>query len=352
MKIAVRSFSGVRSDLSWSDPSDWNQITEFAKEAESLGADSIWTSEAWGTDAITPLAYLAASTTKIRLGTGIVQVGSRTPGNLVMTSLTLQSMSGGRFILGLGTSGPQVIEGFHGVTFGNPVLRTKELLEIIKMGVSGEKLQYKGKYYQLPLEGGEGKAIRTNAKTGHVPVYVASLGPSNLEMTGEKADGWIGGCFIPETGDVFLDKIKAGLSRSGRKIDDIDILIPVSLEFTDEVEEAAKRHARGYGFTFGAMGSVQNNFYKNAYARQGYGEIVDVVQKLWVEGRREEARDMVPNDLALKSNLIGTDEMIKERLLLYKKLGVSTLKVDLPGDDIASKSDALGRLMDLVSDLE
>ncbi|MEC7835875.1 MAG: LLM class flavin-dependent oxidoreductase [Chloroflexota bacterium] len=352
MKIAVRSFSGVRSDLSWSDPSDWNQITEFAKEAESLGADSIWTSEAWGTDAITPLAYLAASTTKIRLGTGIVQVGSRTPGNLVMTSLTLQSMSGGRFILGLGTSGPQVIEGFHGVTFGNPVLRTKELLEIIKMGVSGEKLQYKGKYYQLPLEGGEGKAIRTNAKTGHVPVYVASLGPSNLEMTGEKADGWIGGCFIPETGDVFLDKIKAGLSRSGRKIDDIDILIPVSLEFTDEVEEAAKRHARGYGFTFGAMGSVKNNFYKNAYARQGYGEIVDVVQKLWVEGRREEARDMVPNDLALKSNLIGTDEMIKERLLLYKKLGVSTLKVDLPGDDIASKSDALGRLMDLVSDLE
>ena len=309
-------------------------------------------SEAWGTDAITPLAYLAASTTKIRLGTGIVQVGSRTPGNLVMTSLTLQSMSGGRFILGLGTSGPQVIEGFHGVTFGNPVLRTKELLEIIKMGVSGKKLQYKGKYYQLPLEGGEGKAIRTNAKTGHVPVYVASLGPSNLEMTGEKADGWIGGCFIPETGDVFLDNIKAGLSRSGRKIDDIDILIPVSLEFTDEVEEAAKRHARGYGFTFGAMGSVKNNFYKNAYARQGYGEIVDVVQKLWVEGRREEARDMVPNDLALKSNLIGTDEMIKERLLLYKKLGVSTLKVDLPGDDIASKSDALGRLMDLVSDLE
>ena len=171
-------------------------------------------------------------------------------------------------------------------------------------------------------------------------------------MTGEKADGWIGGCFIPETGDVFLDKIRTGLSRSGRKIDDIDILIPVSLEFTDEVEEAAKRHARGYGFTFGAMGSVKNNFYKNAYARQGYGEVVDVVQKLWVEGRREEARDMVPNDLALKSNLIGTDNMIRERLLLYKKLGVSTLKVDLPGDDIASKSDALGRLMDLVSDLD
>ena len=258
MKIAVRSFNGVRSDAS-----DWNQIAEFAKEAESLGADSIWTSEAWGTDAITPLAYLAAATTKIRLGTGIVQVGSRTPGNLVMTSLTLQSMSGGRFILGLGTSGPQVIEGFHGVTFGNPVLRTKELLEIIKMGVSGEKLQYQGKYYQLPLDGGEGKAIRTSAKTWHVPVYVASLGPSNLEMTGEKADGWIGGCFIPETGDVFLDKIRTGLSRSGRKIDDIDILIPVSLEFTDEVEEAAKRHARGYGFTFGAMGSVKNNFYKN-----------------------------------------------------------------------------------------
>ena len=139
MKIAVHSFSGVTSDAS-----DWHQISEFAREAEALGADSIWTSEAWGTDAITPLAYLAASTTKIRLGTGIVQVGSRTPGNLVMTSLTLQSMSGGRFILGLGTSGPQVIEGWHGVTFGNPILRTKELLEILKMGVAGEKLFYKG----------------------------------------------------------------------------------------------------------------------------------------------------------------------------------------------------------------
>jgi alkanesulfonate monooxygenase SsuD/methylene tetrahydromethanopterin reductase-like flavin-dependent oxidoreductase (luciferase family) len=328
MKIAVHSFNGVASD-----PSNWNQIAEFAREAEALGADSIWTSEAWGTDAITPLAYLAASTTKIRLGTGIVQVGSRTPGNLVMTSLTLQSMSGGRFILGLGTSGPQVIEGWHGVTFGNPILRTKELLEIIKMGVAGEKLLYKGNHYQLPLEGGEGKAIRTSAKTWEVPVYVASLGPTNLEMTGEKADGWIGGCFIPETGNVFLDKIKKGVLRS------------------DEVEETAKKHARGYGFTFGAMGSVKNNFYKNAYARQGYGEVVDVVQKLWVEGRREEARDMVPNELALKSNLIGTDKMIKERLLLYKNLGVNTLKVSLPGDDISSKTDALGRLMNLVSEL-
>ncbi|HBF00761.1 MAG TPA: F420-dependent methylene-tetrahydromethanopterin reductase, partial [Dehalococcoidia bacterium] len=278
MKIAVHSFSGVTSDAS-----DWHQISEFAREAEALGADSIWTSEAWGTDAITPLAYLAASTTKIRLGTGIVQVGSRTPGNLVMTSLTLQSMSGGRFILGLGTSGPQVIEGWHGVTFGNPILRTKELLEILKMGVAGEKLFYKGNYYQLPLEGGEGKAIRTSAKTWEVPVYVASLGPTNLEMTGEKADGWIGGCFIPETGNVFLDKIKKGLLRSGRNTEDIDILIPVSLDFTDEVEETAKKHARGYGFTFGAMGSVKNNFYKNAYARQGYGEVVDEVQKLWVE---------------------------------------------------------------------
>jgi alkanesulfonate monooxygenase SsuD/methylene tetrahydromethanopterin reductase-like flavin-dependent oxidoreductase (luciferase family) len=171
-------------------------------------------------------------------------------------------------------------------------------------------------------------------------------------MTGEKADGWIGGCFIPETGNVFLDKIKKGLLRSGRNTEDIDILIPVSLDFTDEVEETAKKHARGYGFTFGAMGSVKNNFYKNAYARQGYGEVVDEVQKLWVEGKREEARDMVPSELALKSNLIGTDEMIKERLLLYKNLGVNTLKVSLPGDDISSKTDALGRLMDLVSELD
>ena len=347
MEIAIRSFSGVRSDVS-----EWKPVADFAREAENLGVDSIWTSAAWGTDAISPLAYLAAKTSKIRLGTGIIQVGSRTPGNLIMTALTMQSLSGGRFILGLGTSGPQIMEGWHGVRFRNPVTRTKEIIEIVKKGVAGDELSYKGKEYILPLPGGEGKAIRSSAPPCDVPVWVASLGPSNLEMTGAVADGWLGGSFIPETGDIFIDRIKAGAEKAGKDFTSIEMMIPLSLEFTDDVYEAGKRHARGYGFTFGAMGSIKNNFYKDAYVRQGYGEAVNKVQKLWKEGKREEAREEVPLELALKSNLIGTSGMVKDRIRLYRDLGISSLKVDLPGETLSEKLDSLGKLMELVRSVD
>tara|TARA_Y100000588_G_scaffold14070_2_gene15151 strand:- start:908 stop:1963 length:1056 start_codon:yes stop_codon:yes gene_type:complete len=347
LKVAVRSFSGVRSDVS-----DWKPVVDFAREAEALGVDSIWTSEAWGTDAISPLAYLAATTSKIRLGTGIIQVGTRTPGNLIMTALTMQSLSGGRFILGLGTSGPQVMEGWHGVRFSNPITRTREIIEIVKKGVAGEELSYKGKEYILPLPGGEGKEIRSSSPPFDVPIWVASLGPSNLEMTGAVADGWLGGSFIPESGNIFIDRIKAGAKKVGKDFTLMEMMIPLSLEFTDDVEEAGKRHARGYGFTFGAMGSMKSNFYKDAYARQGYRESVDRVQQLWKEGRREEAREEVPVELALKSNLIGTNNMVKDRIRLYKDLGITSLKVDLPGETMSDKLSALAELMELVKSVD
>ncbi len=327
-------------------------MVDFAREAEALGVDSIWTSEAWGTDAISPLAYLAATTSKIRLGTGIIQVGTRTPGNLIMTALTMQSLSGGRFILGLGTSGPQVMEGWHGVRFSNPITRTREIIEIVKKGVAGEELLYKGKEYVLPLPGGEGKEIRSSSPPFDVPIWVASLGPSNLEMTGAVADGWLGGSFIPESGNIFIDRIKAGAKKVGKDFTRMEMMIPLSLEFTDDVEEAGKRHARGYGFTFGAMGSMKSNFYKDAYARQGYRESVDRVQQLWKEGRREEAREEVPVELALKSNLIGTNNMVKDRIRLYKDLGITSLKVDLPGETMSDKLSALAELMELVKSVD
>ena len=327
-------------------------MVDFAREAEALGVDSIWTSEAWGTDAISPLAYLAATTSKIRLGTGIIQGGTRTPGNLIMTALTMQSLSGGRFILGLGTSGPQVMEGWHGVRFSNPITRTREIIEIVKKGVAGVELSYKGKEYVLPLPGGEGKEIRSSSPPFDVPIWVASLGPSNLEMTGAVADGWLGGSFIPESGNIFIDRIKAGAKKVGKDFTLMKMMIPLSLEFTDDVEEAGKRHARGYGFTFGAMGSMKSNFYKDAYARQGYRESVDRVQQLWKEGRREEAREEVPVELALKSNLIGTNNMVKDRIRLYKDLGITSLKVDLPGETMSDKLSALAELMELVKSVD
>jgi len=171
-------------------------------------------------------------------------------------------------------------------------------------------------------------------------------------MTGAVADGWLGGSFIPESGNIFIDRIKAGAKKVGKDFTLMEMMIPLSLEFTDDVEEAGKRHARGYGFTFGAMGSMKSNFYKDAYARQGYRESVDRVQQLWKEGRREEAREEVPVELALKSNLIGTNNMVKDRIRLYKDLGITSLKVDLPGETMSDKLSALAELMELVKSVD
>ena len=340
MKIAVN----VTSDAI----GDWKSAVSFALEAERLGAESIWSGESWGFDAITPLAYLSARTTRIGLGTGIVQLGSRSPANLAMTAMSMQSLSDGRFRLGLGTSGPQVIEGWHGVPFSRPIQRTREIIEIVRMVTSGERVTYDGEVYQLPLPGGEGRSIRSSAEPVHVPIYVAALGPRNLELTGELADGWVGGSFIPETAEVFLKHLRTGAERAGRSLSDLDLQIPLSVEFTDDVEGAGKRHARGYGFTFGAMGSLRNNFYKNAFARQGFAEDVNEVQRLWMAREREKARDRVPVELAMKANLIGTPDMVAERLRVYRDAGITTLRLGLAGADTGEMLETLGQVMDLV----
>ena len=265
-----------------------------------------------------------------------------------MTAMAMQSLSGGRFRLGLGTSGPQVVEGWHGVSFSRPIQRTREIIEIVRLVTSGERVIYEGAIYQLPMPGGEGRALRSSAVPVHSPIYVAALGPCNLELTGELADGWIGGSFIPETADVFLKHIRAGAERAGRSMQDLDLQIPLSVEITDDVEEAGKRHARGYGFTFGAMGSLRNNFYKNAFARQGFESEVNEVQRLWMAGERDKARDSVPVELAMKANLIGTPAMIKERIGIYREAGIGTLRVGIPGDGVAEKLETLGQVIDLV----
>ncbi len=344
MKIAVN----VTTDA----PGDWQSAVSFALEAERLGAESIWSGESWGFDAITPLAYMSARTTQIGLGTGIVQLGSRSPANLAMTAMSMQSLSNGRFRLGLGTSGPQVIEGWHGISFSRPIQRTREIIEIVRMVTSGESVAYDGEVYKLPLPDGEGRSIRSSSEPVHVPIYVAALGPRNLEMTGELADGWVGGSFIPETAEVFLENIRNGAERSGRTLADLDLQVPLSVEFTEDIEEAGKRHARGYGFTFGAMGSLRNNFYKNAFARQGFEEDVNEVQRLWMAREREAARERVPVELAMKANLIGTPEMVAERLRVYRDAGISTLRLGLAGANVEEKLDTLGLTMDLVKGME
>ena len=338
----------------------WDDLAAFAIEAERLGVHSIWSPEGWGMDGATPLAYLAAKTSTIKLGTGILQIGTRTPTNMAMTAMALDSMSGGRFLLGVGTSGPQVIEGFHGVIFDKPVQRTRETIEIMKRVFSGERLAYDGQIYRLPVREGQGKSIRVEGRPApHIPIYVASLGPNNLRLTGELADGWKGASFMPEHADVFFDHIREGAQRAGRSFADIDLQAGGSVHFTDDVEDAVEAFKPGLAFQLGAMGSRQFNFYNDAYSRAGYSEIAKTVQSLWIDGRRDEARELVPSELVLKSNLIGTDDMVKARIRAYRDAGVTTLSPSFrfrqsdrghrQRPSVSQRIQTLARLIDIVN---
>lgn len=337
MRVAIAAHIGGEADV------------DFVVQAERLGVDSVWVPEAWGFDALTPLAFLAARTTTIRLGTGIVQVGARTPAMLAMSAASLQSLSGGRFLLGLGTSGPQIMEGWHGVAFGSAVQATRETMDIVRMATSGAKLDYHGEVYTVPRPGA--KPIRSMTPPVTVPMYVAALGPKNLELTGELADGWIGNAFIPERGHSFLDSLRVGASRSGRALDAIDLLMPVGVEFTDDFDEAARRHASGYAFTIGAMGSKTQNFYNAAFTRQGFGDDVEAVQQLWFDGRRDEARARVPLEIGWGTNLLGTPAMVTDRLRAYKRAGITTLQAKLSGT-VEARIDTLAQLMELVAEVD
>jgi F420-dependent oxidoreductase-like protein len=319
--------------------------------AERLGASSVWVPELWGADALTPLAYLAAKTSSIGLASGIVQLGSRTPALLAMTGMTLQQLSGGRFLLGIGTSGPQVMEGWHGVRFTAPVTATRETIEIVRAIARGDRLEHAGRVYRLPLPDGPGRPMRSMLRPVAVPVYVAALGPRNLEVTGELADGWLGNAFLPEHADVFLDSLRTGAERAGRTIAELDLVIPVAVEITDDLDEAARRHAGGYAFTIGAMGSRNKNFYNDAFARQGFADDVAAVQSLWLEGKREQAAARVPLDLGRKTNLLGPPEEIRERLRHYRDAGITTLQAKLDGP-VDQRLDTLAQLLDLVAEVD
>ena len=328
---------------------DWQQAGAYVVEAERLGVDCLWSAEAWGHDAATPLAFMAARTSRIRLGTGIMQAGTRTPALLAMTAMSLNAMSGGRFMLGLGVSGPQVIEGWHGIRFERPVQRMRETVEIVRRAVRGERLAYKGKIYELPLPGGEGKALRSAARPQpDIPIYLATLSPRSLEMTGEIADGWLGTSFMPEHARVFFDHLEAGAVRAGRSLAQLDLQAGGVVAFSDDVERLIPPRKPGLAFSLGAMGSRQHNFYNDAFKRAGYEEVAVEVQRLWLDNRRDEALARVPDDLVLKTNLLGTEAMVRKRLEAYREAGITTLRVEPDGATLDERLATLGRLLDLV----
>jgi len=323
---------------------------EFVVGAEHLGVSSVWIAEAWGYDALTPLAHLAAHTSTIKLCTGIVQVGARSPAMLAMQAMSVQQLSGGRLVLGLGSSGPRIMEAWHGVPFHKPLAAMRDTVEIVRRIARGDRLEHDGVVYQLPLPG-SGRAIRSMAPPVEpIPIVIAALGPKSLELTGEVADGWLGNAFMPEHADVFLSSIRVGCERAGRSLDELELIMPVAVEFTDDVEEAGRRHADGYAFTIGAMGTADTNFYNRSFTKQGYGDDVQAVYDLWQAGRRNEAAARVPIEIGLHTNLLGTPAMIAERVRLYRDAGVTTLQAKLSGT-AQQRLDTVAQLVDLVREV-
>lgn len=332
---------------------DWDTAVTYAIEAERLGVDMAWSVETWGYDAATPLAYLAAKTTRLRLGTGIMQIGSRTPAMIAMTAMALASLSHDRFVLGLGVSGPQVIEGWHGVSFARPLQRMREVLTIVRMVMHGERLNYHGEIYQLPLPGGEGKALISSAQPRpNLPIYLATLGPKNLELTGELANGWLGTSFMPEHAGMFFNPIAVGASRAGRSLTDLDLQVAAGVvAFSDDIDRLIAPRKPGLAFTLGAMGSRQHNFYNDVYRRAGYEDVAIEVQDLWFKRQRDAAAARIPDELVLKTNLIGTQDMVRERLRVYRDAGVNTLRVEPDGKTLQERLTTLAQLITLVEEV-
>jgi F420-dependent oxidoreductase-like protein len=333
------------------EASSGKDAVEFAVEAERLGLDVCWVAEAWGADAPSPLGYLAARTERMLLGSGVIQIGTRSPVTIAQTAMTLAHLSGGRFLLGLGASGPQVMEGLHGVPFGHPLGRMRETVEIVRRVFTGEKVTYAGRHYELPLPGA--KPMRVSLPPVSVPVYLATLSPKMLALTGEIADGWLGTSFIPERADAYFEHLDTGLARAGtgaRARASLDVCQGAEISLVSEAELASTLASRKkeLAFSLGGMGTATANFYNDAYSRQGWAEVAAEVRARWQAGDRDGAAALVTDEMVLATTLIGTEDMVRARLRAWRDAGVDTVRLYPAGDTLTARLDTLARGIDLV----
>jgi F420-dependent oxidoreductase-like protein len=309
---------------------------DLVLEAERLGYDSVWAAEAWGSDAVTVLSWIAARTERIKAGSAILQMPARTPAMTAMTAVTLNELSGGRFLLGLGLSGPQVVEGWHGVAYGKPLGKTREYVSIVRGAIARrEPLEHDGDHYQIPYRGddatGLGKPLRMITHPKHpVPIYLASIGPKNVQLTAEIADGWLPVFYSPErAGAVFGPQIAAGFAAAGEptKADRFDIAPSVAALISDDVDAARNSVRPGLALYIGGMGSKGQNFYNDLACRYGYEEAAAEVQDHYLAGKPFAAANAIPNALIDEVSLVGTTEMVRDRLAAWRESGVTTLNV-------------------------
>ena len=310
---------------------------ELVKEAEAAGYDSVWAAEAYGSDAATVLAWLAAQTSRIRIGSAIFQMPARSPAMTAMTAATLDQLSGGRMLLGIGTSGPQVAEGWHGQRFGKQLARTREYVEILRKALARERLVYEGDTYRLPLPDGPGKALKLTITPvqEQIPIYIASIGPRNTELTGEIADGWLPIFFSPEHVGQARELLDEGAARAGRSLEDgnFDIAPGVNVCIDDDVDRARDQMRHFIALYVGGMGSRERNFYNQLVQRYGFEDAAREIQELYLDGKKDEAATAVPAELIDTITLVGPREKVRDRLAVYREAGVgSLLVVPVSGD--------------------
>ncbi|GIW12852.1 MAG: LLM class F420-dependent oxidoreductase [Tepidiforma sp.] len=306
----------------------------LVRYAESLGYDSVWTAEAYGSDAVTPLAWLAAQTSRIRLGTAVMQIPARTPAMTAMTMSTLDALSGGRVMVGLGLSGPQVVEGWHGVPYGRPAVRMREYVQILrKIWAREEPVTYAGTEYRLPFDGagaaGLGKPLKSILHGRQLPVYLATMGPVNIRMTAELADGWLPIWFSPRRMHLFRPHLEEGFRRAGngKGWRDFDIAAGCTVAIGDDVGALLAAQKPFLALYIGGMGAREKNFHNEMAIKYGYGDAARRIQELYLAGRKQEAEAAVPDELADEMSLVGPPARIAARFRDWEDAGVTTLLV-------------------------
>jgi F420-dependent oxidoreductase-like protein len=339
----------------WGPSARPTDLLDTAVEAERVGYDSVWAAEAYGSDAVSVLSWVGARTERIKLGSAVLQIPARSPAMTAMTAATLDTLSQGRFQLGLGVSGPQVSEGWHGVRFGNPLGRTREYVEIVRMALRRETVSHDGRFFTLPLPDGPGKALRLTIREHRpdLPVYLAAVGPKNLELTGEIADGWLAIFFSPEHSGDLLAAIETGRQKSpgssgAAPLGEFDIVATVPVVLDEDVERAADAVRPYCALYIGGMGSREKNFYNQLACRMGYEEQAARIQDLFLAGQHREAAAAVPLEFIDETALIGSAVRIASRVGRYADAGVTTLTVAPYGVAIEAQRAVLRTMAEIV----
>ena len=327
----------------WGAGNDADNLA-LAREADRLGYAVCWAAEAYGSDAATVLSWVAAQTERIDIGSAVFQIPARTPAMTAMTAATLDSLSGGRFRLGLGVSGPQVSEGWHGVRFAAPLGRTREYVDIVNLALSRKKLEYHGKHFELPLPDGPGKRIQLTVHPvrEHIPVYLAAVGPKNLELTGEIADGWLAIFYSAQFAEEQLAAIKTGRAKVGKTMEGFDVVPTVPIVVDEDVERAAEL-VRWYAALYiGGMGSREQNFYNQLACRMGFEKEAAKVQELYLARQHRDAAAAVPLEFVDATCLLGSPERIGRRIAEFEAAGVTTLSLSPFAASLEDRLAALG----------